>query len=373
MRSSIRPGRLCATAAAVILCTSLVTACSSSTPQDASSGKAGVDVTDLTGARVHLDQTAQRVVTIPLPAASMLVAVDGTADHLVGMNSASMTAIENGFLGEAYPQLLDVPSDVAGTDFAPNMESIMRTDPDLVIQWGDEGSGVVDPLTQSGIPVAQITYGTQERIEAITALYGELLGKQDRARRIVDTMHERRAELERREPATTADGTQPSVLYLRGDKDAFNANGTNSYNHFTTELAGARDAAEKVNGSSVAVSPEQILAWDPDVILLGNFGQMTPEDLYNDPRFAELKAVQNRQVYKVPLGGYRWDPPSQESSLMWTWLAAVVRGESAPGLREMIADDYEFLYNKRPDDTQLDQILQTEANKDSANYADFGR
>lgn len=100
---------------------------------------------------------------------------------------------------------------------------------------------------------------------------------------------------------------------------------------------------------------------------------MTPEDLYTDPRFAELKAVQNRQVYKVPLGGYRWDPPSQESSLMWTWLAAVVRGESAPGLREMIADDYEFLYNKRPDDAQLDQILQTEANKDSANYADFGR
>lgn len=373
MNSSIRSRRLRAIVAATILCTSLVAACSSSPSQDASSGAAGVDVTDLTGATVHLDQTAQRVVTIPLPAASMMVAVDGTAEHVVGMNSASMSAIENGFLGEAYPQLLGVPSDVAGTDFSPNMESIMRTDPDLVIQWGDEGSGVVDPLIQSGIPVAQITYGTQERIEAIAAMYGELLGKQDRARRIVDTMHQRRAELERLEPASTAEDTRPGVLYLRGDKDAFNVNGTNSYNHFTAELVGARDAAEGINGSSVAVSPEQILAWDPDVILLGNFGQMMPEDLYADSRFAELKAVQNRRVYKVPLGGYRWDPPSQESSLMWTWLAAIVRGETAPGLRGMIADDYEFLYNKRPDDAQLDQILWAEANKDSANYADFGR
>lgn len=373
MRSPIRSRCLGITTAAVLLCVSLVTACTFTDPQDAAPSGTGVDVTDLTGATVHLAQTAQRVVTIPMPAASMMVAVDGTADHLVGMNPASMTAIENGFLGDAYPQLRDVPSDVAGTDFAPNMESIMRADPDLVIQWGDEGSGVVEPLTQSGVSVAQITYGTQERLEAIATMYGELLGKQDRARRIVDTMHERRAGIEGLGPVTTDGGDRPSVLYLSGDKDSFKANGGNSYNHFTTELVGARDAAEEVSGSSVTVSPEQILQWDPDIILLGNFGQMKPEDLYNDSRFAQLKAVRNRKVYKVPLGGYRWDPPSQESSLMWIWLAAIVRGETAPGLRKTIADDYEFLYNKRPDDDQLDRVLQTEANGGSANYADFGR
>jgi len=31
--------------------------------------------------------------------------------------------------------------------------------------------------------------------------------------------------------------------------------------------------------------------------------------------------VKNRRVYKIPLVGYRWDPPSAEWPLMWRWAA----------------------------------------------------
>ena len=50
----------------------------------------------------------------------------------------------------------------------------------------------------------------------------------------------------------------------------------------------------------VAVDVEQVVAWDPDVILLGNFDAAMPEDVYRSPAWRSLSAVRSRRVYKVP-------------------------------------------------------------------------
>lgn len=58
------------------------------------------------------------------------------------------------------------------------------------------------------------------------------------------------------------------------------------------------------------------MAWDPDIIYLTTFSPAMPEDLYNNTiegfDFSQLSAVKNQQVYKVPLGSYRWYAPSCE-------------------------------------------------------------
>ncbi|MGB3484515.1 MAG: ABC transporter substrate-binding protein [Mycobacterium sp.] len=334
------------------------------------SAGAGLTATDLAGTPIELPGPARRVVTIPLPAASMIVAVNGGPDALVGMNSASRTAIEGGFLGQAWPQLLDVPTDVAGAEFAPNVESVLALDPDLVIQWADRGAGIMDPLRNAGLTVAGLTYGTQQDLEAAILLYGNLLGKQDRSQSIVDDMHDQLRRL-RAEPPVSSDAA-PSVLYLRGAADSLLAGGGASYNHFVTELVGGRNPAADLDAEQATIDTEQLLAWDPDILLLGNFGPMIPADVYADPALNQLRAVRDRRVYKVPLGGYRWDPPSQESPLMWSWLAGIVHGTKAPGLRSEISRQYAFLYASEPDDGQLDVILQTSANAASSDYDNFG-
>ncbi|MGO7165380.1 hypothetical protein ACCS78_41040, partial [Rhizobium johnstonii] len=43
--------------------------------------------------------------------------------------------------------------------------------------------------------------------------------------------------------------------------------------------------------------------------------------VYNDPILSLTNAAKSKRVYKMPLGGYRWDPPSQESPLSWMWTA----------------------------------------------------
>ncbi|MBB6174739.1 iron complex transport system substrate-binding protein [Nocardiopsis mwathae] len=333
-------------------------------------GADGRTVTDLAGEDVALSGPVERVVTIPLPAASMVVAVNGGPDVLVGMNSASRTAIEDSYLGEVYPELLDVSTDVAGAEFAPNIESVMALEPDVVIQWGDRGPGLVDPLRDTGIPVAQLTYGTQEDLEGAITLYGELLGKEERSGQMVDTMHERLRRLGEELPEP---GERPSVLYVRGADDSLEAGAGASYNHFVIDLVGGRNPAADLDTEWATIDVEQLLEWDPDILLVGNFGPATPDAVYDDPALASLSAVRERRVYKVPLGGYRWDPPSQESPLMWSWLAGLVHDSGAPGLRQEVVDTYAFLYGAEPTDAQLDTILNAEANSGSRGYDEFGR
>ncbi len=71
-----------------------------------------------------------------------------------------------------------------------------------------------------------------------------------------------------------------------------------------------------------------------------------PSDLYNDPRWQSVDAVKNHRVYRTPLGGYRWDPPSHESSLSWLWLTGLLQPERArDNLRQAMRDWFGFLYS----------------------------
>jgi iron complex transport system substrate-binding protein len=111
------------------------------------------------------------------------------------------------------------------------------------------------------------------------------------------------------------------------------------------------------------------LRWNPQVILLGNFDAALPSDFYNDPRWQSVEAVRNRRVYRMPLGGYRWDPPSQESALAWLWLAGVLQPERAgESLRADMRDWFGFLYGHTLTDEEIDGILFVKENGASAGY-----
>jgi len=56
-----------------------------------------------------------------------------------------------------------------------------------------------------------------------------------------------------------------------------------------------------------SVSLEQIIEWNPDIIILHGFGKWKPEDLYNDPYWQPIKAVKEHRVYKLTIGWVGWD------------------------------------------------------------------
>jgi iron complex transport system substrate-binding protein len=59
--------------------------------------------------------------------------------------------------------------------------------------------------------------------------------------------------------------------------------------------------------------------------VVSDFTPLQPDDIYNNTTegqdWSGVKAVANKRVHKVPLGIYRWFPPSGDTPLMLKWLA----------------------------------------------------
>jgi len=332
-----------------------------------------ITFTDQRDRIVELDGVAEKVVTIPIPAASLFMAVDGGTDKLVGMHPLSKAAIKGHILETFYPDSLKIPSDIAGPgfNFNPNVEALLSLDPDLVFQWGHLNDDIVDPMTNAGLNVALIKIGKEEFTRRWLTMMGAITGNEEKAAQMIswrdDVQEEIKAETDK-----IAANERPRVLYFMNYLSKLRVAGGKSYNNFYINLAGGQNAAAEL-GMFVDVGPEQVIEWDPEVILLNGFEKkLSPQDVYNNPLFADLSAVKNRRVYKMPLGGYRWDPPNQESPLTWLWLSMVLHPDRFDwDLAKRIDANYKTMYGQGVSAENIKKILRFTMNKDAANYEIF--
>lgn len=328
-----------------------------------------VKVTDQRGIEVKLPHAAQRVVTIPVPMASVVMALDGASRRVVGMHPASKQSIEEGFLRKVFPEALSIPADITrGGMFTPNLEAVLLLKPDAVVTWS-EPLEAVQAMERAGLTVVTLRNDPSNLAQHFGNLekLGKVLGLEER----VSTV---RADIERKHAlvrqAMTGVTVRPRALYLRQGKAAMRASGLNTFPDFWINQAGGQNVAGMLAGHQQQTTLEQLIAWDPEIIFLGTFDAATPADIYANPALGNVSAVRNKRVYKVPHGGYRWDPGSHESGLMLLWAAAVMHPERfKPELRREMRGTYEALYRYKLSDTEIDDILQVRANAAAPGYA----
>ncbi len=133
-------------------------------------------------------------------------------------------------------------------------------------------------------------------------------------------------------------------------------------NRWLNSTGGYDVAAEAGIDGIKAVNMEQIYEMNPDIIFITNFTETQPEDLYNnaftDQDWSSVKAVQDKKVYKMPLGIYRWYPPSGDGPLMLKWMAQKIYPELFTyDMGEEIKDYYSRYYSYDLSDAQVEQIL----------------
>jgi iron complex transport system substrate-binding protein len=321
---------------------------------------------------VRLAKAAERVVSIVIPMASTVIALDGSTQKLVGMNPTAKSAVVEGILGKIFPEAKDIPSDVTAPNFVPNVEALTAANPDLVIQWGDRGADIVAPITNAGLTTMLILYGTEELTREYMTMASKAIGKPERIGELVEWRDRVQKDIEAK-ATVIPDDKKPNVLYLGRALSDISASGTKgNYNAWSIELAGGKNASDELNGT-VSVNKEQIAAWNPDVIFLNAFeAKLDINWVYNDPILSLTNAAKSKRVYKMPLGGYRWDPPSQESPLSWMWTANLLHPETFKyDLRSEMKTAYKTLYNYDLTDGDIDNILWVKEQGASADYAQF--
>ncbi len=335
--------------------------------------------TDVTGVEVKLPAMPQRIITLPNPAAATLIALDGSAQKLAGMNEGSKRAFKSGMMAVMFPDALEISSDIVAESggWMPNVESIAALKPDLIIQWGGRGDEIIEPLKALDLPVALMKGGGNDGSEALARdnmrMAAEITGQTEKLKALFAWRDKVIAEIEtglKNHPVDKA----PRILHLRSAKSKLTATGEKSYQNVFIELVGGENVAKGL-GVQAEVNVEQILAWDPDMIILSAAETDAGlEAVYDHPLLSQLRAAKEQRVYKTPNGGYVWDSASHESPFTWMWLANLARPDAFSfDLREEVKKGFVLLYNYELEDEQIDTILRLDMNNQTHGYAMFAR
>ncbi|MBP2146421.1 ABC-type Fe3+-hydroxamate transport system substrate-binding protein [Methanofollis sp. W23] len=265
-------------------------------------------VTDMTGEKVRIPYTTHRVVTLYTPAAAMVMAIDGDARRLAGVDR--FASIDEGFQ-TIDPSISEIPV-VSGTGIEVNKEAILAVHPDVIIagSWSKEG------LEEIGVPVVSLTTNGFEDVPGALTVIGDVLNKKERADELASYLDDHRSALVEMTAEIPEDDQDNAYITWRSPLHTF-AGG--DFHSQWAHDAGCRFASEELTGHRQEVNFEQIATWNPDVIILSNSGD--PEALLTDPTWQEIEAVKHGKIYRIPRFVGDWGSPVPESILGMEWLA----------------------------------------------------
>lgn len=248
-----------------------------------------------------------------------------------------------------------------------NMEAVMVADPQVVVDVGEIKGSKDDMIAQLdelqdnlGIPVVFIEAYLDDMGTTYRKL-GELFNMEEEGEAKAEYSE---TTISRAEQATqnVADEDKVSIYFGTGT-DGLTSYPRGSFRTQTMRLAGLINVVEGT-GNNIQVSPEQLLIWNPDIIILSHDGGYD-EFMAEDSAFSELDAVKNNRVYLIPEGPFSWidNPPSLNRILGINWLGNLVYPQYFDfDVREEAKTFYKLFYKTNLDDSTLDEIMQGSTN-----------
>lgn len=313
-------------------------------------------VLDDAGRSVELPTRVGRVFTAGPPANVLLYTL---APELMAGWVREPSAEDKAFLAPAYRDL-PVHGFITGRGNTANVEAVVAMRPDLVLDLGaitPTAISLADRIQQqTGIPYLIFDGAFTSSAKAYRAV-AAMLGREPRGEILAREAEAALVDLRRAIEALPAD-RRARVYYGRGPQ-GLETGLAGSINMEVLEAVGAINvAATAGRGGLTTVSPEQILAWNPDVVITQD--PVFFERVFRDPVWAGVKAVRERRVHRAPTQPFGWfdTPPGVNRLIGVWWLAAILCPQlDRTALRERTRHFHATFYHHEPSATQLDLLL----------------
>lgn len=320
------------------------------------------EITDMAGRKVTVPaaENIESVFSAGPVAAIFLYMV--APDKLLGWNY-ELNDVEKSIILDKYQ---DLPN--FGMGDAVNYEAVIAANPTIAINSGKINDTMVsdcDALSESlGIPVVAVDNELNNSAEAFRFM-GELLGVEDHAEELAQYAEQVFTDInalsdipeEKKVSVYFGNGEDSLETAPRGSQHAQILDAINAVNVADLELG---------DGSRVQISAEQLLAWDPDVIVVNGepkadkSGNSAAEDILSNPDYASLKAVQDQKVYGTPNAPFSWvDRPAGPNRLIgMRWFSALIYPEYMKcDINEEIHKFFDLFYHVDLSDEQLENVL----------------
>ncbi len=271
--------------------------------------RAPLVITDNLGRRVALPGRVGRIISLEPEVTRLIVALGG-GDRLVGLDFF-LRHFDHLF-PIVYPAGRDLPV-VSNQGQDPNFELTLRLRPDVLFSSPSEYQATENIQRKVWIPVAALaSMGRFEGLLSEMETLGRVLGREARARELADYFRGRLAAARAAMAAVPAAGRPRIYLSFYGSLLR------TPVSYEPVEAAGGTNCAADLlpsylGSAATTVSIEQIIRWDPEVILVqGNYlpaeRAVTVESVLTDARLASVRAVRDRRVYYTFGFWYWWDP-----------------------------------------------------------------
>ena len=320
------------------------------------------EITDMAGRKVTVP-TAENIESVfsagPVAAIFLYMVAP---DKLLGWNY-ELNDVEKSIILDKYQ---DLPN--FGMGDAVNYEAVIAANPTIAINSGKINDTMVsdcDALSESlGIPVVAVDNELNNSAEAFRFM-GELLGVEDHAEELAQYAEQVFTDInalsdipeEKKVSVYFGNGEDSLETAPRGSQHAQILDAINAVNVADLELG---------DGSRVQISAEQLLAWDPDVIVVNGepkadkSGSSAAEDILSNLDYASLKAVQDQKVYGTPNAPFSWvDRPAGPNRLIgMRWFSALIYPEYIKcDINEEIHKFFDLFYHVDLSDEQLENVL----------------
>ena len=297
--------------------------------------------------------------TVSLPVQIETIAISGPLSqiYILPLAGDMLVGVSNAYTEDAAPYL---PSyiwekteigQLYGGKGEMDLEALLAAGPDVVIDIGEPKKTTADDLTalteQTGIPFIHIDATVATARDAYRTL-GKLLNREEKAEELASWCEKTYAMMTATMERIDAGNARKSLLYCLGDKGV-NVIAEGSFHAETINMMGKNLAVlEEVvsSGAGNEVDLEQILVWNPDVILFAP--DSCYEEIAGSVQWQSIDAVREGRFYKTPTGPYGWlsSPPAVQRYLGMLWLGKLLYPEYTEyDLQEEVTAYYKLFYD----------------------------
>lgn len=320
-------------------------------------------ITDMSGATVVVPVNVARIAE-QFPAHTVTDILLGAGDRLVAIPQNVKTIP---LLREVYPRIASVP-ELFRSGGAVNMEDLLTCHPDVV---SVAGRGVARQRFQvAGIAAVNMIFSDFDELRQSIRLAASLYGgpAKDRAADYL-AYFDAKYRLIKTRLARLPAAQRPSVVHI-AEYPPLLIDGRASLIDEWIRLAGGTNAAHDIKGNHASITMEQLLRWNPDVVIIeapggdrglaAGPGRSVVAALSRQPGWSDLKAVRTGRVYLNPQGMYPWERYGPEEALQIQWAAKTLHPDLFRDI-DMRAEARSFylrFFHHSLTDAELDRIFQ---------------
>lgn len=322
----------------------------------AGTAAATVTITDLKGDTVEVPTEINKIVDL-WHAHNQIVLMLGAGDKLVGTTENFK---KRPWANVVFPEIADVEALVVGTGAGEvNYEEALSLEPDVVFA---SDSDVTETARKQGLTTVNVAFQDYDGLRDDVNLTAQILGADAEAiaekwQEVLDANINLVAE--RMKGVSDSDKTR--VLHIVSPSSFTKVDGLNNIVDEWIKLAGGVNALT-AEGNMIEVTMEDIIAADPDVIIIGSGAADSVKQLMADDAWSGIKAVQEGAVYANPSGVFAWDRYSGEEALQVIWAAKKLNPDLFKdiNMEQETKDFYETFYGYQLTDDEVKRILNGE-------------